>query len=131
MTMMFNWINTTRNRSAGRAGTVAILPASKEDPRPVLHVTLFAETLAKAGLAIGDKVKVGIAGTAVGISKDAKGITIGRSGTKASNSGTGSLRIQLPPAMPIGDIVPGVRHAADSAEVIEGGTLVLDLSSKA
>lgn len=129
--MTFNWINTTRNRSAGRAGTVAILPASKEDPRPVLHVTLFAEALAKAGLAIGDKVKVGIAGTAVGISKDVKGVTIGRSGGKNANSGTGALRIQLPNRGEVDDIVPGVRHAADSAEVIEGGTLVLNLSAKA
>lgn len=131
MTRMFNWINSTRNRSAGRAGTIAILPASKEDPRPVLHVTLFADTLQKAGLAIGDKVRVGIDGAAVGIRKDDSGVTISRAGGKSAHSGTGVLRIQLPPATPIGDIVPGVRHAADSAEVIEGGTLVLDLSAKA
>lgn len=126
--MNIQWINPaiTRNRAAGRAGTVGVGIVSKEDTRPVLSVTLFAATLKSAGLAIGDKVRVGVGAGAVALVKDDKGVTITKAGGKKAASGTGAIRVMMTEADAIALGIPtGERRDAPDFTLTDDGVLVL------
>lgn len=126
--MNIQWINPaiTRSRASGRAGTVGVGVVSKEDTRPVLSVTLFAETLKNAGLAIGDKVRVGVGQGTVAIAKDTKGVTITQAGGKKANSGTGSIRVMMSDSDAVALGIPsGERRDAPDFTLTDDGVLVL------